>query len=176
MPLLRPKSVRVCERGENRLQFPCGATGSSSEECTGRVMEDTEGDIAQYGYGFYRPLNVHMVKTFYCHFCQLSQFMSQFTQFQFSQLNSCHYLTVDVKMLCVCVSLPAVYVPGGCYDYLTMSGREHIFRLSNEGTEKDTLSHIQVLQREPPPPFRKPSRHSEGIMSHAVMAANFTQP
>ena len=40
--------------------------------------------------------------------------------------------------------LLAVYVPGGCYDYLTLSGREHIGRLTKKGTERDTLSHIQV--------------------------------
>uniref|UniRef100_A0A8C7FJU6 L-fucose kinase n=1 Tax=Oncorhynchus kisutch TaxID=8019 RepID=A0A8C7FJU6_ONCKI len=41
-------------------------------------------------------------------------------------------------------TLHMVYVPGGCYDYLTLSGREHIGRLTKKGTERDTLSHIQV--------------------------------
>uniref|UniRef100_A0A4W5MPV2 Fucose kinase n=1 Tax=Hucho hucho TaxID=62062 RepID=A0A4W5MPV2_9TELE len=41
-------------------------------------------------------------------------------------------------------ALHMVYVPGGCYDYLTLSGREHIGRLTKKGTERDTLSHIQV--------------------------------
>ncbi|CAB1323640.1 unnamed protein product [Coregonus sp. 'balchen'] len=43
-------------------------------------------------------------------------------------------------------TLHMVYVPGGCYDYLTLSGREHIGRLTKMGTERDTLSHIQNAQ------------------------------
>ncbi|XP_029524659.1 L-fucose kinase isoform X1 [Oncorhynchus nerka] len=43
-------------------------------------------------------------------------------------------------------TLHMVYVPGGCYDYLTLSGREHIARLTKKGTERDTLSHIQNTQ------------------------------
>nr|XP_023838860.1 L-fucose kinase [Salvelinus alpinus] len=43
-------------------------------------------------------------------------------------------------------TLHMVYVPGGCYDYLTLSGREHIGRLTKKGTESNTLSHIQNTQ------------------------------
>ncbi|KAM4618901.1 L-fucose kinase isoform 2-T2 [Polymixia lowei] len=35
------------------------------------------------------------------------------------------------------------YVPGGCYDYLSLSGQEHVLRLTGEGTDTTTLSHIQ---------------------------------
>ncbi|XP_062317256.1 L-fucose kinase isoform X1 [Osmerus eperlanus] len=41
------------------------------------------------------------------------------------------------------IPLTMVYVPGGCYDYLTMSGRAHIDRLTKAGTVRDTLSHIE---------------------------------
>ncbi|XP_028307471.1 L-fucose kinase [Gouania willdenowi] len=37
-----------------------------------------------------------------------------------------------------------VYVPNGRYDYLTSSGREHVQRLTQDWTNKNTLSHIQV--------------------------------
>ncbi|XP_056137795.1 L-fucose kinase [Lampris incognitus] len=39
--------------------------------------------------------------------------------------------------------LSMVYVPGGSYDYLAPSGKEHIGRLIQEGTDRITLSHIQ---------------------------------
>uniref|UniRef100_A0A8B9JPU4 Fucose kinase n=1 Tax=Astyanax mexicanus TaxID=7994 RepID=A0A8B9JPU4_ASTMX len=42
------------------------------------------------------------------------------------------------------VSLSLVYIPDGQYDYLTISGKEHVRRLIQTGTEKQTLSHIQV--------------------------------
>ena len=42
------------------------------------------------------------------------------------------------------MALFSVYVPGGCYDYLTMSGQAHIDRLTKAGTVRDTLSHIEV--------------------------------
>lgn len=38
----------------------------------------------------------------------------------------------------------AVHTSGGRYDYLTMSGREHIVRLTEAGSETQILSHIQV--------------------------------
>ncbi|KAK7891654.1 hypothetical protein WMY93_023617 [Mugilogobius chulae] len=41
-------------------------------------------------------------------------------------------------------SLTLVYVPGGNYDYLTLSGKDHIQRLSSNSTNKNTLSHIQT--------------------------------
>ncbi|XP_007235113.3 L-fucose kinase [Astyanax mexicanus] len=44
------------------------------------------------------------------------------------------------------VSLSLVYIPDGQYDYLTISGKEHVRRLIQTGTEKQTLSHIQNLQ------------------------------
>ncbi|XP_066524205.1 L-fucose kinase isoform X2 [Hoplias malabaricus] len=44
------------------------------------------------------------------------------------------------------VPFSLVYVPNGKYDYLTMSGREHVLRLIDAGTEKNILSHIQELQ------------------------------
>ncbi|KAK5866758.1 hypothetical protein PBY51_011308 [Eleginops maclovinus] len=40
-------------------------------------------------------------------------------------------------------ALSLVYVPGGRYDYLTLSGRGHVERLSRDWTDKNTLSHIQ---------------------------------
>lgn len=39
--------------------------------------------------------------------------------------------------------LTLAYVPGGRYDYLTLSGKEHIQRLSSISTNRNTLSHIQ---------------------------------
>lgn len=39
--------------------------------------------------------------------------------------------------------LTLVYVPGGRYDYLTLSGKEHVHRLTSDWTNKNTLSHIQ---------------------------------
>ncbi|XP_078023779.1 L-fucose kinase [Epinephelus lanceolatus] len=39
--------------------------------------------------------------------------------------------------------LSLVYVPGGRYDYLTLSGKHHVERLSRDWTDKNTLSHIQ---------------------------------
>lgn len=38
-----------------------------------------------------------------------------------------------------------VYVPGGRYDYLTLSGKAHVDRLSRDWTGRNTLSHIQVI-------------------------------
>uniref|UniRef100_A0A3P9H9N0 L-fucose kinase n=1 Tax=Oryzias latipes TaxID=8090 RepID=A0A3P9H9N0_ORYLA len=43
--------------------------------------------------------------------------------------------------------LSVVYVPGGCYDYLTLSGKEHVERLSHDRTSRNTLSHIQMLNQ-----------------------------
>lgn len=37
-----------------------------------------------------------------------------------------------------------VYVPGGRYDYLTLSGKQHVERLSCDWTDRNALSHIQV--------------------------------
>lgn len=37
-----------------------------------------------------------------------------------------------------------VYIPGGHYDYLSLSGRRHVERLSCDWTDRNTLSHIQV--------------------------------
>ncbi|XP_027132126.1 L-fucose kinase isoform X1 [Larimichthys crocea] len=39
--------------------------------------------------------------------------------------------------------LSVVYVPGGRYDYLTLSGKQHVERLSCDWTDTNTLSHIQ---------------------------------
>ncbi|GLD61656.1 L-fucose kinase [Lates japonicus] len=39
--------------------------------------------------------------------------------------------------------LSLVYVPGGHYDYLTLSGKQHVGRLTCDGTDRNTLSHIQ---------------------------------
>ncbi|XP_033823761.1 L-fucose kinase [Periophthalmus magnuspinnatus] len=39
--------------------------------------------------------------------------------------------------------LTLVYVPGGQYDYLTLSGKDHMQRLSSNSTNRNTLSHIQ---------------------------------
>ncbi|PWA33068.1 hypothetical protein CCH79_00013117 [Gambusia affinis] len=36
-----------------------------------------------------------------------------------------------------------VYVPGGRYDYLTLSGKQHVDRLTSDWTVGNTLSHIQ---------------------------------
>uniref|UniRef100_A0A665VQR4 L-fucose kinase n=1 Tax=Echeneis naucrates TaxID=173247 RepID=A0A665VQR4_ECHNA len=40
--------------------------------------------------------------------------------------------------------LSLVYVRGGCYDYLTLSGKQHVDRLTCGGTDNNILSHIQV--------------------------------
>uniref|UniRef100_A0A8C7FJI9 L-fucose kinase n=1 Tax=Oncorhynchus kisutch TaxID=8019 RepID=A0A8C7FJI9_ONCKI len=72
--------------------------------------------------------------------CSLHLYFSFLILIFFTSLCACHspfYLLVFGFLL-------AVYVPGGCYDYLTLSGREHIGRLTKKGTERDTLSHIQV--------------------------------
>lgn len=37
-----------------------------------------------------------------------------------------------------------MYIPEGRYDYLTQSGREHVIRLTESGSETIILSHIQV--------------------------------
>uniref|UniRef100_A0A8C7Z3L0 L-fucose kinase n=1 Tax=Oryzias sinensis TaxID=183150 RepID=A0A8C7Z3L0_9TELE len=39
----------------------------------------------------------------------------------------------------------SVYVPGGCYDYLTLSGKEHVERLSHDRTSRNTLEGAQVI-------------------------------
>lgn len=39
-----------------------------------------------------------------------------------------------------------VYVPGGRYDYLTLSGKQHVDRLTSDWTVGNTLSHIQVAR------------------------------
>ncbi|XP_068452643.1 L-fucose kinase isoform X2 [Clinocottus analis] len=39
--------------------------------------------------------------------------------------------------------LSLAYVPGGRYDYLTLSGRSHVERLCCDWTDRNTLSHIQ---------------------------------
>ncbi|KAB5565944.1 hypothetical protein PHYPO_G00247350 [Pangasianodon hypophthalmus] len=44
------------------------------------------------------------------------------------------------------VPLFLVHASDGHYDYLTMSGREHIVRLTEAGSETQILSHIQELQ------------------------------
>ncbi|XP_076588610.1 L-fucose kinase isoform X2 [Chaetodon auriga] len=35
------------------------------------------------------------------------------------------------------------YIPGGRYDYLTLSGKQHVERLSRDWTDRNALSHIQ---------------------------------
>uniref|UniRef100_A0AAY4CU99 L-fucose kinase n=1 Tax=Denticeps clupeoides TaxID=299321 RepID=A0AAY4CU99_9TELE len=40
--------------------------------------------------------------------------------------------------------LTMVYIADGSYDYMTLSGKEHICRLIEMGSERETLSHIQV--------------------------------
>ncbi|XP_034540706.1 L-fucose kinase [Notolabrus celidotus] len=39
--------------------------------------------------------------------------------------------------------LTLAYVPGGRYDYLTLSGKQHVSRLSRDWSDRSTLSHIQ---------------------------------
>uniref|UniRef100_A0A672YRT8 Fucose kinase n=1 Tax=Sphaeramia orbicularis TaxID=375764 RepID=A0A672YRT8_9TELE len=39
---------------------------------------------------------------------------------------------------------PTVCVPGGRYDYLTLSGKQHVDRLTCDWADRNTLSHIQV--------------------------------
>ncbi|XP_041651831.1 L-fucose kinase [Cheilinus undulatus] len=39
--------------------------------------------------------------------------------------------------------LTVAYVPGGRYDYLTLSGQQQVERLSRDWTDRNTLSHIQ---------------------------------
>lgn len=51
-----------------------------------------------------------------------------------------------------------VYVPGGRYDYLTLSGKQHVERLSCDWTDTNTLSHIQVTLPVPVASFFKMSR------------------
>ncbi|XP_061532357.1 L-fucose kinase isoform X2 [Phycodurus eques] len=40
--------------------------------------------------------------------------------------------------------LTLAYVPGGRYDYMTLSGRRHVLRLTSDPTQGHALSHIQV--------------------------------
>ncbi|XP_022056691.2 L-fucose kinase [Acanthochromis polyacanthus] len=40
-------------------------------------------------------------------------------------------------------ALSLVYVPGGRYDYITLSGKRHVDRLTRDWTDRNTLSHIQ---------------------------------
>ncbi|XP_029910027.1 L-fucose kinase [Myripristis murdjan] len=40
-------------------------------------------------------------------------------------------------------ALSLAYVPGGRYDYLTLSGKQHVSRLTCDWTRRNTLSHIQ---------------------------------
>lgn len=40
--------------------------------------------------------------------------------------------------------LSLVYVAGGRYDYMTLSGKQHIDRLTSDWTDRNTLSHIQT--------------------------------
>ncbi|XP_028287214.1 L-fucose kinase [Parambassis ranga] len=39
--------------------------------------------------------------------------------------------------------LSLVHIPGGRYDYLTLSGKQHVDRLTCDWTDRNTLSHIQ---------------------------------
>ncbi|XP_020504500.3 L-fucose kinase [Labrus bergylta] len=39
--------------------------------------------------------------------------------------------------------LSLAYIPGGHYDYLTVSGKQHVERLSRDWTNRNTLSHIE---------------------------------
>ncbi|KAM9816206.1 L-fucose kinase isoform 1-T2 [Syngnathus typhle] len=41
-------------------------------------------------------------------------------------------------------ALSLVYVPGGHYDYMTLSGKQHVLRLTRHPTPGHALSHIQV--------------------------------
>ncbi|XP_016322267.1 L-fucose kinase isoform X2 [Sinocyclocheilus anshuiensis] len=43
-------------------------------------------------------------------------------------------------------SISMLYIPDGCYDYLTQSGREHVIRLTETGTETMIVSHIQDVK------------------------------
>ncbi|XP_050955156.1 L-fucose kinase isoform X2 [Labeo rohita] len=43
-------------------------------------------------------------------------------------------------------SISMLYIPDGRYDYLTQSGREHVIRLTETGTETMILSHIQDVK------------------------------
>ena len=54
-------------------------------------------------------------------------------------------------LLCV---IAAAYIPGGCYDYLTLSGKLHVERLSRGWTDRNVLSHIQVTLPVPVSPAR----------------------
>lgn len=61
----------------------------------------------------------------------------------------CILCIAKVVSIAVCYSecslcLFPVYIPDGHYDYLTQSGREHVIRLTETGTETMILSHIQV--------------------------------
>lgn len=53
-------------------------------------------------------------------------------------------LSLCRRYLLTCPRL-TVYVPGGRYDYLTLSGKAHVDRLSRDWTGRNTLSHIQVI-------------------------------
>nr|XP_054589316.1 L-fucose kinase [Nothobranchius furzeri]XP_054589317.1 L-fucose kinase [Nothobranchius furzeri] len=43
--------------------------------------------------------------------------------------------------------LSLAYISGGRYDYLTLSGKQHIDRLTHDWTGRSTLSHIQIKSR-----------------------------
>ena len=46
--------------------------------------------------------------------------------------------------VCTYVCVFSVYIPDGRYDYMTVSGLEHVRRLTKTGSERETLSHVQV--------------------------------
>uniref|UniRef100_A0A3Q2QVR9 Fucose kinase n=1 Tax=Fundulus heteroclitus TaxID=8078 RepID=A0A3Q2QVR9_FUNHE len=39
----------------------------------------------------------------------------------------------------------SLYIPGGRYDYLTLSGKQQVDRLTSDWTDRNTLSHIQII-------------------------------
>lgn len=53
-------------------------------------------------------------------------------------------VSIELYFILNSLCLFPVYIPDGRYDYLTQSGREHVIRLTETGTETMIVSHIQV--------------------------------
>ncbi len=53
-------------------------------------------------------------------------------------------VSIELYFILNSFCLSPVYIPDGRYDYLTQSGREHVLRLTETGTETMIVSHIQV--------------------------------
>lgn len=72
--------------------------------------------------------------------------------------------SVSSLLLSSCV-VTVAYIPGGCYDYITLSGKEHVERLSRDWPDTNVLSHVQVT------PPAGPSCPCEFVLDDGVLAS-----